>query len=90
MKRIQTAAFLALVLAAQLLGSMHGVSHISGPDDQACSQCLQGKPKQPALPPLFAVPQVSRAEAAPAVPLASVVRSGTPLTTQPRAPPETS
>lgn len=44
--RIQAAAFLLLLFMAQLLGTVHDVSHVSGPDDQACSQCLHGKPKQ--------------------------------------------
>ncbi|MBI1732619.1 MAG: hypothetical protein HYR49_07600 [Gammaproteobacteria bacterium] len=42
-RRFQTAAFLLLLFAAQVFASLHGVSHIYGPDDQACSQCRQGQ-----------------------------------------------
>lgn len=62
-KRIQTAALLALLVSAQLMDGVHGTGHVSTPDDQVCSQCLHGKPKQHAALPLFApVPAVAEKE----------------------------
>lgn len=63
--RIQTATFLLLLVVAQLLSSVHDVSHVSVGDDQACSLCLHGKPKQHAA---MADPLPAPAHASPLAP----------------------
>jgi len=54
-KRIQTAVLLVLLVSAQLLDGVHDTGHLSTPDDQVCSQCLHGKPRQHAALPSLAL-----------------------------------
>ncbi|OGT81889.1 MAG: hypothetical protein A3H91_02715 [Gammaproteobacteria bacterium RIFCSPLOWO2_02_FULL_61_13] len=44
-----------LLLSAQVLDSVHGISHLGKADDQVCSQCLHGRPKQHATLPALEV-----------------------------------
>jgi hypothetical protein len=87
--RTQGIVFLLALIAAQWLACLHGVSHVSAPDDQVCSQCLHGKPKQHTAPPALAAATTAPAGAAPQHPGHGELRHFLPPAPQPRGPPTT-